>query len=199
MQKKNKVGQKANFICHQKFKTTFFSRTSSLYRTESSLKRTVPFQLREEQKRRLHPSYQECKHVSNEQGKPFTGPLCTKRLSNAYPRAMSATRTSKKEHKKRTYDPTSSTSQSMAVFSNWSLWVLRERLLSDHWLLLQLLQGWQVGHTSIQGSHWKGEMMMARHRIPDQLRNGNGARFSSHEFKKFTELYEFDNVTSSPS
>lgn len=29
---------------------------SSLYRTESSLKRTVPFQLREEPKRRLHPS-----------------------------------------------------------------------------------------------------------------------------------------------
>ena len=73
--------------------------TSSLYRTESSLKRTVPFQLREEPKRRLHPSRLGM-HVSNEQGKPFTGPLCTKRLSNAYPRAMSATGTSKKKHKK---------------------------------------------------------------------------------------------------
>ena len=40
---------------------------------------------------------------------------------------------------------------------------------------------------------------MARHGIPDKLRSDNGPQFSSQEFKKFTQLYEFDHVTSSPT
>ena len=40
---------------------------------------------------------------------------------------------------------------------------------------------------------------MARHGIPDKIVSDNGPQFSSQEFKKFKELYEFDHVTSSPT
>lgn len=40
---------------------------------------------------------------------------------------------------------------------------------------------------------------MARHGIPDKLRSDNGPQFSSQEFMKFSEQYEFDHVTSSPA
>ena len=40
---------------------------------------------------------------------------------------------------------------------------------------------------------------MARHGIPDNVMSDNGPQFSSQEFKNFTELYEFDYVTSSPT
>ena len=45
----------------------------------------------------------------------------------------------------------------------------------------------------------KLKCQMARHGIPDKLRSDNGPQFSSQEFKKFTQLYEFDHVTSSPT
>ena len=40
---------------------------------------------------------------------------------------------------------------------------------------------------------------MARHGIPDKIVSDNGPHFSSQEFKKFKDLYEFDHVTSSPT
>ena len=40
---------------------------------------------------------------------------------------------------------------------------------------------------------------MARHGIPDKIVSDNGPQFSSQEFKKFKDLYEFDHVTSSPT
>ena len=40
---------------------------------------------------------------------------------------------------------------------------------------------------------------MARHGIPDKLWSDNGPHFSSQEFMKFSELYEFDHITSSPA
>ena len=40
---------------------------------------------------------------------------------------------------------------------------------------------------------------MARHGIPDKIVSDNGPQFSSQEFKKFRDLYEFDHVTSSPT
>ena len=40
---------------------------------------------------------------------------------------------------------------------------------------------------------------MARHGIPDKLRSDNGPHLSSQEFMKFSELYEFDHITSSPA
>ena len=40
---------------------------------------------------------------------------------------------------------------------------------------------------------------MARHGIPDEIVSDNGPQFSSQEFKKLKDLYEFDNVTSSPT
>ena len=40
---------------------------------------------------------------------------------------------------------------------------------------------------------------MARHGIPDKIVSNNGPQFSSQEFKKFKDLYEFDHVTSSPT
>ena len=40
---------------------------------------------------------------------------------------------------------------------------------------------------------------MVRHGIPDKIVSDNGPQFSSQEFKKFKDLYEFDHVTSSPT
>ena len=40
---------------------------------------------------------------------------------------------------------------------------------------------------------------MARNGIPDKIVSDNGPQFSSQEFKKFKDLYEFDHVTSSPT
>ena len=40
---------------------------------------------------------------------------------------------------------------------------------------------------------------MARHGIPDKIVSDKGPQFSSQEFKKFKDLYEFDHVTSSPT
>ena len=40
---------------------------------------------------------------------------------------------------------------------------------------------------------------MARHGIQDKIVSDNGPHFSSQEFKKFKDLYEFDHVTSSPT
>ena len=40
---------------------------------------------------------------------------------------------------------------------------------------------------------------MARHGIPDNIVSYNGPQFSSQELKKFKDLYEFDNFTSSPT
>ena len=45
----------------------------------------------------------------------------------------------------------------------------------------------------------KLKCQMARHGIPDTLRSDNGPQFSSQEFMKFSELYEFDHITSSPA
>ena len=45
----------------------------------------------------------------------------------------------------------------------------------------------------------KLKCQMARHGIPDKLRSDNGPHFSSQEFMKFSELYEFDHITSSPA
>ena len=45
----------------------------------------------------------------------------------------------------------------------------------------------------------KLKCQMARHGIPDTLRSDNGPQFSSQEFRKFLELYEFDHTTSSPA
>ena len=45
----------------------------------------------------------------------------------------------------------------------------------------------------------KLKYQMARHGIPGKLRSDNGPHFSSQEFMKFSELYEFDHITSSPA
>ena len=40
---------------------------------------------------------------------------------------------------------------------------------------------------------------MAKHGIPGKIVSDNSPQFSSQEFKKFKDLYEFDHVTSSPT
>lgn len=45
----------------------------------------------------------------------------------------------------------------------------------------------------------KLKCQMARHGISDTLRSDNGPQFSSQEFRKFSELYEFNHITSSPA
>ena len=42
------------------------------------------------------------------------------------------------------------------------------------------------------------KIQMARHGIPDKVMSDNGPPFNSTEFKAFSELYEFEHVTSSP-
>ena len=98
----------------------------------------------------------------------------------------------------RTNDPTSSTSPTMAVHRSRPVRIPGQRISCDHGLLLDS-NFFEVDKLSSQTSREvieKLKCQMARHGIPDKLRSDNGPHFSSQEFMKFSELYEFDHIAS---
>ena len=41
--------------------------------------------------------------------------------------------------------------------------------------------------------------LFSEHGIPETIRSDNGPQFASHQFTKFTEEWNFDHITSSPT